>query len=121
MLIGEETVQRAFQDRPSCPCLIERRRFFLKKQESIDFQIGHVALLKNQSSRAKKIEKFENSINVFQTLAMLPSSRTTLPEANMIISGDSLPEASDKKCNKSRKLCAGKQVAGVVMIVAIFD
>ena len=52
---------------------------------------------------------------------MLPSSRTTLPEANMIIGGDSLPEASDKKCNKSRKLCAGKQVWEVVMIVAIFD
>ena len=50
---------------------------------------------------------------------MLPSSRTTLPEPNMIISGDSLPEASDKKCNKSRKLCAGKQVAGVVLIVAV--
>ena len=32
----------------------------------------------------------------------------------MIISGDSLPEASDKKCNKSRKLCAGKQVRGVI-------
>ena len=48
---------------------------------------------------------------------MLPSSRTTLPEPNMIISGDSLPEASDKKCNKSRKLCAGKQV--FVLIVAV--
>ena len=32
----------------------------------------------------------------------------------MIISGDSLPEASDKKCNKSRKLCVGKQVGGVI-------
>ena len=71
---------------------------------------------KDHSSRSKKTEKFQNTSNVFQTLAMLPSSRTTLPDPNMIISGDSLPEASDKKCNKSRKLCAGKQVC-----VAIFD
>ena len=41
---------------------------------------------------------------------MLPSSRTTVPESKMIVSGDSLPVSSAKKCEKSRKLCAGKQV-----------
>ena len=41
---------------------------------------------------------------------MLPSSRTTVPETGMIVSGESLPVSSAKKCEKSRKLCAGKQV-----------
>jgi len=41
---------------------------------------------------------------------MLPSSRTTVPESKMIVSGDSLPVSTAKKCEKSRKLCAGKQV-----------
>ena len=43
---------------------------------------------------------------------MLPSSKTTVPESGMNVGGDSLPMASAKKCEKSRKLLAGKQVKG---------
>ena len=41
---------------------------------------------------------------------MLPSSKTTVPESGMMVSGDSLPVSSAKKCEKSRKLLVGKQV-----------